>query len=41
MLPFPDSRPASGLRSSDWNVPEETIRKVVQDTPARLYGVEV
>ena len=22
-------------------VPEETIRKVLEDTPARIYGVEV
>jgi hypothetical protein len=23
------------------NVPEETVRKVLQDTPARIYGVRL
>ena len=42
--PSPNSvavRPADYAQTTLANVPEETVRKVLQDTPARIYGVEV
>jgi predicted TIM-barrel fold metal-dependent hydrolase len=42
--PSPNSsavHPADYAETALGNVPEEVIRKVVQDTPARIYGVEL
>jgi len=42
--PSPNSsavRPADYAQETLANIPEDTVRKVLQDTPARLYGVEV
>ena len=42
--PSPNScavRPADYAQEAMSNVPEATVKKVLQDTPARLYGVEL
>ena len=42
--PSPNSiavHPSEYAEKAMANIPEETIKKVLQDTPARLYGVEV
>jgi hypothetical protein len=42
--PSPNSaavHPADYAEETMGKIPEETIRKVMQDTPARIYGVEV
>ena len=42
--PSPNSsaeHPADYAQKALANIPEETVRKVLQDTPARIYGVEL
>ena len=42
--PSPNSkavRPADYAQEAMANIPEDTVRKVLQDTPARIYGVEL
>ena len=42
--PSPNSkavRPADYAQAALANVPEDTVQKVLQDTAARIYGVEV